>query len=55
MNVSNILEELGISIYIREGKYYWTIKSKAFDSLGDALDNIEKMIEKYNSQNLQRL
>lgn len=32
----------GVTIYKREGKFYWTIKSGAFDSEKDAAKNASK-------------
>ena len=34
---NDILEELGVSIYKRDGKWYWMIKSHSFDSAEEAL------------------
>ena len=34
---NDILEELGVSIYKRDGKWYWMIKSNAFDKPEHAL------------------
>ena len=49
---NDILEELGVSIYKRDGKWYWMIKSRSFDSpegaLKDAISSILKESEKGN-------
>ncbi len=37
MDKNNILEVQGIRIYLREGKWYWTVKSCAFDTVEEAL------------------
>lgn len=37
MEEKNVLEELGVSIYKRDGKWYWMIKSNAFDKPEHAL------------------
>ena len=43
---NDILEELGVSIYKRDGKWYWMIKSRSFDSpegaLKDAISSFSK-------------
>ena len=33
----DILEKYGITIYLRNGRWYWMIKSKSFDSSEGAL------------------
>lgn len=47
---NDILEELGVSIYKRDGKWYWMIKSRSFDSpegaLKDAISSFSKESEK---------
>ena len=47
---NDILEELGVSIYKRDGKWYWMIKSRSFDSpegaLKDAISSFSKETEK---------
>ena len=47
---NDILEELGVSIYKRDGKWYWMIKSRSFDSpegaLKDAISSFSKEPEK---------
>lgn len=52
---NDILEELGVSIYKRDGKWYWTIKSHSFDSpegaLKDAISSFLKESEKVNLPN----
>lgn len=44
------LEELGVSIYKRNGKWYWMIKSHSFDSpegaLKDAISTFSRETEK---------
>lgn len=47
---NDILEELGVSIYKRDGKWYWMIKSHSFDSpegaLKDAISSFSRETEK---------
>lgn len=47
---NDILEELGVSIYKRDGKWYWMIKSHSFDSpegaLKDAISTFSRETEK---------
>lgn len=49
---NDILEELGVSIFKRDGKWYWMIKSHAFDSperaLKDAISSFSRETEKGN-------
>lgn len=49
---NDILEELGVSIYKRDGKWYWMIKSHSFDSpegaLKDAISSFSRETEKGN-------
>ena len=49
---NDILEELGVSIYKRDGKWYWMIKSRSFDSpegaLRDAISSFSKESGKGN-------
>lgn len=46
MGDNNILEVQGISIYLREGKYYWMVKSCAFDSVEEAAKDAVKFCER---------
>lgn len=47
---NDVLEELGVSIYKRDGKWYWMIKSRSFDSpegaLKDAISSFSRKTEK---------
>lgn len=47
---NDILKELGVSIYKRDGKWYWMIKSHSFDSpegaLKDSISTFSRETEK---------
>ena len=47
---NDILEKLGVSIYKRDGEWYWMIKSRSFDSpegaLKDAISSFSRETEK---------
>ena len=36
MDEQAVLEGYGITLFMRDGKFYWTIKSKSFDSMDEA-------------------
>lgn len=47
---NDVLEELGVSIYKRDEKWYWMVKSRGFDSpegaLKDVISSFSKETEK---------
>lgn len=51
----NVLEVNGVTIYVREDKWYWMIKSKAFDSAEEAFTDALEFFKEKNSQELHTL
>lgn len=37
--MKTLIEELGVTMYWRAGRWHWTIKSKGFDTLPEAFDD----------------
>ena len=45
MDKTELFEYEDVSVYRRDGKWYWTIKSKAFDTLEEAAKNASAVFE----------
>lgn len=49
---TNILEVQGVTIYCREGKWYWTVKSCAFDKPEEAFKDAVIFCQGNRDENL---